>query len=182
MADFHSEISDRIREFIESQPVFMVATAPREGRINISPKGLDSFRILGPNKVGYMDMTGSGNETAAHLLDDGRLTFMFMSFSRNPMILRLYGRARSVPPEAPEFETLAPEFNIPHGARQLIIANITSLSTSCGYGVPEMELKRERPTMRKWADAKSSDDLEDYRRQNNAVSIDGLPSGLYNGD
>lgn len=182
MADFHPGIDDKLKEFIAAQVVFFVATAPQDNRINISPKGLDCLRVLGPNRVGYLDMTGSGNETAAHLLDDGRITFMFNSFSRKALILRLYGEGRAVLPGCAEFDALVPEFSVRHGTRQLIIADITSVYTSCGYGVPEMELKRERPAMQKWADAKSPQDLNDYQRQKNTVSIDGLPTGLYDRD
>lgn len=179
MADFFPEITEKIKQFISEQAMFFVATAPNNGRINLSPKGLSTFRVLGPNLVGYLDLVGSGNETAAHLLDDGRITFMFCSFTRNALILRLYGRGRSARPGDAEFNQYISAFPKIRSARQIILADIDTAQTSCGYGVPEMELTSDRATLEKWADAKSDEELEVYKREKNTTSIDGLPTGLY---
>lgn len=179
MADFFEELSEGHNEFIAAQPVFFVATAPGEGRINLSPKGLDSFRVLDANRVAYLDITGSGNETAAHILDDGRITFMFMSFSRNARILRIYGRGSFARPGSAEFEEHIGLFPAFPGVRQIIFCAVESVSTSCGYGVPEMELLRPRAAMEKWAGAKGEGGIRDYQEKENSKSIDGLPTGLY---
>jgi len=179
MADFFDTISDKHAAFIAAQPMFFTATACATGRINLSPKGMDTFRVLGPKLCGYLDLTGSGNETAAHLKADGRMTIMFNSFTRNPLIMRLYGKGRVVRPHHEEFATLAPHFptDMP-GTRQIILLDVESLQTSCGYAVPEMELKAERRALVKWAESKGEEALEESRRSRNIVSIDGFPTGL----
>ena len=179
MADFYEELSEDHEAFIAAQPVFFVATAPGKGRINLSPKGLDTLRVLSTKRVAYLDITGSGNETAAHILDDGRITFMFMSFSRNARILRIYARGSFARPGSDEYENHIGLFPSYPGVRQIIFADVESVSTSCGYGVPEMELLRPRATMSKWADAKGADGIRDYQEKENSKSIDGLPTGLY---
>lgn len=158
--------------------MFFTASACATGRINLSPKGMDSFRVLGPNLCGYLDVTGSGNETSAHLKNDGRITIMFNSFTRNALILRLYGKGRVVRPHHEGFAELAAKFPELPGARQIILIDVESVQTSCGYGVPEMELKSERQTLRKWAEGKGEDGIEVYQREKNAVSIDGFDAGL----
>lgn len=178
MADFFEKLDEKHIEFIEKQPVFTVATAPENGRINISPKGLDSFLVINNKTVAYQDLTGSGNETAAHLKDNGRITIMFMSFSRNARILRIYGRGRAACPNSDEFEKYIGRFPDRRGVRQIMMIDIDQVATSCGYGVPEMELKSERSAMEKWADAKSDNDLIEYRKKYNTLSIDGLDCGL----
>lgn len=179
MAAFFDRLEDSHRKFIAAQPMFFVATAPgSEGRINLSPKGLDSFRILDDRRVAYLDMMGSGNETAAHLLDNGRITIMFCSFTRNPLILRIYGKGRSIKPGGDEWDALIAEFGERPGIRQIFGVDIDSLQTSCGFGVPVMSLEHQRDTLVKWAGSKTEDELETYRRKNNLVSIDGLPTGL----
>lgn len=179
MAEFFEELSDDHEAFIAAQPVFFVATAPGKGRINLSPKGLDTLRVLNAKRVAYLDITGSGNETAAHILDDGRITFMFMSFTRNARILRIYGRGSFARPGSDEYEAHIGLFPVYPGIRQIIFADVESVSTSCGYGVPEMELLRPRATMSKWAEAKGADGIRDYQEKENSKSIDGLPTGLY---
>ncbi|MFC7048983.1 pyridoxamine 5'-phosphate oxidase family protein [Emcibacter nanhaiensis] len=178
MAKFYDRIEDKLAKFISAQPMFFVATAPKEGRISLSPKGMDTFRVLGPNQLAWLDFVGSGNETAAHLLDDGRITIMFNSFSSIPMILRLYGHGRSVKPGDKEFDSLMAHFTAQKGIRQIFIADIGSVQTSCGYGVPEMELKGQRDTLENWCERKSDQELLDYQREKNRQSIDGLPTGL----
>ncbi|MBI5666823.1 MAG: pyridoxamine 5'-phosphate oxidase family protein [Chloroflexi bacterium] len=180
MATFYESISDEIQTFIEKQHVFFVATAPlsAEGHVNLSPKGLDSFRVLSPNRVAYLDFVGSGNETSAHLLENGRITFMFCAFDGAPRILRLFGQGRVVLPSAPEWAEMSPLFPQYLNARQIIAADITLVQTSCGYGVPLMDFVQERDTMQRWSDAKGADGLAAYQREKNAQSLDGLPTPL----
>lgn len=178
MAKFYDELNDTLRDFIAAQQVFFVATAPHEGRINLSPKGLDTFRVLDAKTVGYLDLVGSGNETAAHLHDDGRLTIMFCSFTAKPLILRLYGRGQVVRPHDAEWEKWHSHFPELTGTRQIILLHINSLQTSCGYGVPLLGAAEERPTLVKWCEKKGAAGLAQYRREKNSVSIDGLPTHL----
>ncbi|MFZ1694191.1 MAG: pyridoxamine 5'-phosphate oxidase family protein [Flavobacteriales bacterium] len=178
MAKFLPALDERLTAFIQRQRIFFTGTAPHDGRVNVSPKGLDTFRILSPTRVGYLDVTGSGNETAAHLFENGRITFMFCAFDGPPLILRLYGRGRSVQPQHAEWAELRPLFGatVP-GERQLIIADIESVQTSCGYGVPLYDFKEDRTQLRDWADHKGPDGVAQYQHEKNAVSIDGAPTG-----
>jgi hypothetical protein len=176
---FFTEIAPALRHFIEEQPIFFVATAPSEGgRVNLSPKGMDTFRVLSPTRVAYLDLTGSGNETAAHLLDNGRVTLMFCSFGAKPMILRLYGSGVAVQPGSAEFAELAPLFPTIEGTRQIFVIEVASGQTSCGYAVPKMELVAERQTLVESARKKGEAAMAEYRQRKNRVSIDGLPTGL----
>jgi len=180
MADLHPDITDRLRDFIAKQPVFFVASAPlsAEGHVNLSPKGLDTFRVLVPNRVGYLDMTGSGNETAAHTAENGRITIMFCAFEGPPKILRLFGRGRAVLPGTSEWDEFIPRFEVLQGVRQIIVADIHRVATSCGYGVPLLGEAHDRDQMTKWAASKGEQGLAEYRRQKNTVSIDGLPVAI----
>lgn len=178
MADFYDSITDRLRAFIEEQHIFFVGTAARDGRVNVSPKGLDSLRVLDPNRVAWLNLTGSGNETAAHLLDTNRMTLMFCSFDRKPWILRLYGTASEVQPDQAEWDELAGHFPDLPGARQIFDVAIESAQTSCGYAVPRMTFDEERDLLNTWADKKGSDGIVAYHREKNVVSIDGLPTGM----
>jgi hypothetical protein len=172
-------ITPEIQAFIEVQPVFFVATAPlnREGHVNLSPKGLDCFRILSPNRVAYLDLTGSGNETAAHLQQNGRITFMFCAFAGAPRILRLYGSGYVVLPDDPAWTGLRANFPDHAGERQIIAAEISRVQTSCGFAVPLMEYTGQRDMLLRWAQSKA-DALPRYRQEKNATSIDGLPAPL----
>jgi hypothetical protein len=171
-------ITPELRAFIEAQPVYFVASAPlaADGHINLSPKGLDSFRVLSPQRVAYLDLTGSGNEAAAHLTENGRITIMFCAFAGPPRILRLYGTASVVTPLSPEWGSLSEHFPALPGVRQIIHAEVSRVQTSCGFGVPLMEYAGQRDTLTRWADAKGPEALSQYRREKNAISIDGLPS------
>jgi hypothetical protein len=171
-------LTARHRAFIESQHVFFVATAAREGRVNVSPKGLDSLRILSDTRVVWLNGTGSGNETAAHLLDTPRMTVMFCSFEREPLILRLYGAARAVHAGDAEWDELLGLFPPMKGSRNIFVLDIDLAQTSCGYGVPLMEFTAERPLMDSWAEKKGPEGLHAYQQEKNRVSIDGLPTGL----
>jgi Pyridoxamine 5'-phosphate oxidase len=166
--------------FIAAQQMFFVASAPLSatGHVNLSPKGLDCFRVLGPNQVAYLDLTGSGNETSAHLRENGRITFMFCAFGGPPLILRLYGQGETVLPGSARWDELQPLFAAYPGARQIIVARIDRVQTSCGYAVPNYEYVGQRETLVKWANAKGTAGLESYRAEKNTQSIDGLPTAL----
>lgn len=179
MAKFFAELSAEHRAFVSRQRIFFVATAPASGRVNLSPKGLDTFRILSPRRVGYLDATGSGNETAAHLADNGRVTFMFCAFDGPPLILRLYGRGRALQPRHADWTQLRPLFGpqLP-GERQLIVAEIESVQTSCGFAVPLMSYEADRTTLTDWATHKQPEAIAAYWSEKNQRSIDGLPTKL----
>ena len=178
MGTVHESITPDLRAFIEAQHVFFVATAPAEasGHVNLSPKGMDTFRVLSPGRVAYLDLTGSGNETAAHLAQNGRVTLMFCAFEGKPRVLRLYGRGRVVRAGTPEWAELSSQFPPLAGARQVVVAEVTRMQTSCGFGVPLMTFAGERDALVRWAEAKGDEGLRRYREQKNAQSIDGLPA------
>jgi hypothetical protein len=180
MAKFHTQMEDHHREFIESQHMFFVSTAPisGEGHINLSPKGLDSFRVLSPVRVAYMDIVGSGNETSAHILENGRITFMFCAFDGPPNILRLYGRGYTVLPGDAAWSQLSSHFDILPSTRQIIVADIHKVQTSCGFAVPYYNYAGERDHSHKWAEKKGSEGLEEYKKEKNMMSLDGLPTAL----
>jgi hypothetical protein len=180
MGKVFQHITDDIQTFIHKQHMFFVATAPLsgDGHVNVSPKGMDSFRILDKNCVGYLDLTGSGNETSAHVAENGRITFMFCAFEGSPNIVRLYGMGRTILPGSAEWEALIGDFTMHISARQIIIANIHRVSTSCGYAVPLLDYHGERETMVKYWKAKGEDSVPGYQQANNSVSIDGLPTPL----
>ncbi|MBS1792832.1 MAG: pyridoxamine 5'-phosphate oxidase family protein [Acidobacteria bacterium] len=180
MAKFLERIDDKIRRFIGEQKMFFTASAPlaAAGRVNLSPKGIDTFRVLDDRTVCYLDLTGSGNETAAHLAENGRLTVMFCSFAGAPLILRLYGRGAVVHRNSPKWPELAALFDDFPGIRQIIVLHVESLQTSCGYAVPVYEFKEDRDQLIEWAAKKGADGIEEYRREKNRTSIDGLPTGL----
>ena len=177
MADFYECLNDKLTAFIAEQPMFFIASAAPGARVNLSPKGLDAFRVIGPLRCAYLDITGSGNETAAHAKAGGRATIMFCSFSRNPLVLRLYGRASAGAPGSALWAKLSELFDITAGARQILAFDIDSVQTACGFGVPEMTLKRHRPTLTKHWAAKGEEGAARYREKKNRVSIDGLPTG-----
>jgi Pyridoxamine 5'-phosphate oxidase len=181
VAEQFKTIAPQHRAFIDKQRVFFVATAASGSRVNLSPKGQDSLRVLDERTVVYLDLTGSGNETAAHLKADGRLTLMFCAFEGPPQILRLYGRGRVLPRGGGEYEALlktrfAGEEHI--GARQMIQLDVDAVQTSCGYAVPNLVFRAERPGLDAWAEKKGADGLVAYRAEHNVTSIDGLPSGF----
>ena len=190
MGKLYPGLDQRLRKFIASQSVFFVATAPcltpdgTGGHVNVSPKGYrDTFAILGPTTVAYLDLTGSGAETIAHLRQNGQITIMFCSFERQPKILRLYGTGRIVLRGEPEWEELAGNFpiladsaTVRASRRAIIVVDVRRIADSCGYAVPVMDVVAERDMLTRWADGKSAEDLAAYRAAKNAVSIDGLPA------
>ena len=171
-------IDAAMTKFLESSPVYFVATAPSgdEGHINLSPKGLDSFRVLDLNNVAYLDLNGSGAETIAHLRQNGRICFMFMAFSGKPKIIRLYGRAKAVFPEDMGFEDLVSKFGNLPGIRSVVQTELDRISDSCGFGVPLMDYVGPRDEITNWAEKMGEAGLAKYRRDKNQQSIDGLPA------
>jgi len=181
MAKQFPALDAALTDFIGRQRIFFTASAADGARINLSPKDGKSFRVLGPNRAAWLDQTGSGNETAAHLRADGRLTVMFCAFEGLPQILRLYGRGRIVPRGGDEYAALLAEpfgGEEPAGARQIVVLDFDLAQTSCGYGVPLFDYVDERPNLIRWATAQGEDGMDAYRRRKNAVSLDGLPTGL----
>ena len=179
MAKFFDKIDDKIRKFIGEQKMFFTASAPASGRINLSPKGIDSFRVLDENTVCYLDLTGSGNETAAHIAENGRVTIMFCSFSGAPLILRLYGKGEVVHQSSEKWNDLAVNFEKFAGTRQIIVLHVESLQTSCGFGIPLYEYQEDRSTLIDWAENKGEKGINSYWREKNQTSIDGLPTGIF---
>ena len=180
MGKTHRFLEPHHKEFIEKQHVFFVSTAPlnANGHINLSPKGLNSFQVISPTRVGYMDIIGSGNETSAHILENGRITFMFCAFDGPPNILRLYGKGYTVLPGDAEWAEVSARFTILQSTRQIILADIFQVQTSCGFGVPFYEYKGERDHSFKWAESKGSEGLENYKKEKNMISLDGLPTAM----
>jgi hypothetical protein len=182
MAKVYPEITDELKAFIEAQPMYFVATAPlqADGHINLSPKGLDSLRVTAAHEILILDLTGSGNETAAHVLENQRMTVMLCAFEGKPVILRLYGKARVVLPDDKEWTELRKHFvaNIP-GVRQIFQIDVQRVQTSCGFGVPLMDLREQRQLLTDWAEKKGDNELAEYRRTKNSYSIDGLPAPEY---
>lgn len=179
MAKVLPEIDDQLAAWIAEQPLFFNATAPlsADGHVNLSPRGLDTFRVLGPLEVAYLDFTGSGNETAAHLAENGRITLMFCAFSGPPRILRLYGRGEVILPDDEHWPDYRDRFppDLPE-ARQIVRVAVERVQTSCGYGVPLMSVTGQREELSRWTEKKGSEGLREYQEKNNRISIDGLPA------
>ena len=177
MSKTYDEITPELAEWMTAQHVFFVATAPlsADGHVNCSPKGLDTFRVLDPRTVAYLDLTGSGAETISHLRENGRIVFMFCEMSGAPKIVRLHGRGRVVLRDTEEWQNQVHRFSRHPGARSVVIAEITRVSDSCGFGVPKYEYARERRGLTTWAESKGIEGLAQYRGEKNSRSIDGLP-------
>jgi Pyridoxamine 5'-phosphate oxidase len=177
MGQTRSLLDHAARRFIEAQRIFFVASAPLDaaGHVNLSPKGLDTFRILGPATVAYLDFNGSGVETIAHLKENGRIVLMFCAFQGPPNIFRLYGRGRVVEPHQKEFAALAEKFPAHQNARSIIVVELTRVTDSCGYGVPVFDYAGEREQLTRWAQQQGAEGLKAYRERKNERSIDGLP-------
>ncbi len=178
MAKFYPTIHPDIQAFIARQHLFFVATAMADGRVNLSPKGMDTLRVLDEQTICFLNLTGSANETAAHLADGGRITFMWCSFEEQPLIVRLYGQGRVVHPRDAEWLTLVGHFPDLPGKRQMVVATIDLVQTSCGYGVPFFAFQGDREEMVRWAEKKGEEGIQTYWREKNQTSIDGLPTRI----
>lgn len=177
MSDFTAALSDDHLAFIAKQPVFFIATAASGARINLSPKGMDCFRVLNERRVGYLDVGGSGNETQAHLSADGRATIMFCAFDQPALILRIYARGRAILPQDERWNELVRHFAILPGTRQIFEFDVDSVQTSCGWGVPHMTFDRERATLSRYHSTISEADRL-AKIADRTKSIDGLPVRL----
>lgn len=179
MARRYEKLSDDLIQFIEHQKLFFVGTAANDGTINVSPKGFDSLRILSENRIAWLNITGSGNETAAHLAQNTRMTMMFCAFDGDPKILRLYGQATIIHPRDDKWDEFSALFNPHPSARQYVNFEFDLVQTSCGFGVPFFEFTEERQNMPKWLAAKSDDQIKEYWALKNQVSLDGQPTHIF---
>jgi hypothetical protein len=177
MGQQYEAIDDGLRTFIERQPVFFVATAPSgdSGHVNLSPKGLQLLRVLGPRELAYLDCVGSGVETIAHLRENGRITLMFCAFEGAPKIVRCYGSGEVIEPRDAPFPLLQPLFGTVPGTRAIVRIRVQRIADSCGFGVPMLDYRGNRTQLTAWAQRKGEAGLDEYQRQNNAASLDGLP-------
>ncbi|WP_218597869.1 pyridoxamine 5'-phosphate oxidase family protein [Polaribacter sp. NJDZ03] len=178
MSKFYTKITSRLQKFIEAQKIFFVATAPNSGRINLSPKGMDSFRVMNENRVLWLNVTGSGNETAAHLLENDRITIMFCAFDGAPNILRLYGKGKEIKEGDASWNALITLFPETPGTRQIFDITIASAQTSCGMSIPFFEFKSERNQLNDWAAEQGKEGITQYWKDKNQTSIDGLPTQI----
>lgn len=178
MGKVHEAISDELAEWLRAQHVFFVATAPlsADGHLNLSPRGLDCFSVLGPRQVAWVDLTGSGAETIAHLRENGRVVLMWCAFDGPPKIVRLHGRGRVCLPGTPEFGRVTAEHPAHLSTRAVVVVDVDRVSDSCGFGVPVMSFVQERDQLDRWSAAKGPEGLVAYRAEKNAVSLDGLPA------
>tara|TARA_R110002110_G_scaffold406421_1_gene626308 strand:- start:116801 stop:117352 length:552 start_codon:yes stop_codon:yes gene_type:complete len=182
MAERFDELQQSHITFIVAQHLFFVGTAASEGAVNVSPKGMDSLRILDPSRVAWLNLTGSGNETAAHLLEQNRMTIMFCSFDKQPLILRLYGSATAIHPYDEQWPAMAGLFPDHPGARQVFEMQIAMVQTSCGYAVPHYDYHGERKTLTRWAEKRGSQGIQQYWRDTNTLSLDGFETGILEKD
>lgn len=178
MGKRYDEISIPLQEFIAQQKIFFVGTATDSSRVNISPKGMDSLRVLGPNRVIWLNVTGSGNETAAHLQTHPRMTIMFIALEGAPMILRLYGTAKTIHKNEDGWDYLYSQLPSNVGARQIFDLDVELVQTSCGMSVPFFDYVEEREQLNRWAEKKGEEGIHEYWRDRNQLSLDDLPTGI----
>ena len=179
MAERFEKLDRKLKAFIRKQHLYFVGTAGATGFVNVSPKGMDSFRILDDTTVAWLNLTGSGNETAAHVLENGRMTVMFCSFDKQPLIMRLYGQAVTVHPRDERWGELSALFPEHMGARQVFVLDLELIQTSCGYAVPYYELKGERATLARWAEKHGESGIQDYWAQKTVKSLNGKDTGIF---
>ncbi|MGR3809652.1 pyridoxamine 5'-phosphate oxidase family protein [Jiulongibacter sp. NS-SX5] len=179
MAKIVPEISTELKEFIEKQPVFFTGTAMADGRVNVSPKGRDSLRVLDGETIVWRNLTGSGNETATHLAHLNRITLMWCAFEGKPLILRCYGSAQVLHVRDKDFDHYNAHFEEDPGARQIFIVKVETVQTSCGFAVPFMDFKEERDVLNKWSSGKGQEGIKDYWAEKNQRSIDGVETGIF---
>ncbi|MEL6891402.1 MAG: pyridoxamine 5'-phosphate oxidase family protein [Actinomycetota bacterium] len=175
------QLTQRQTEFVLAQPMFVVATAAADGKVNVGPKGMDTLRVLAPDRIVWLSLTGSGNETSAHVLADGRMTLLFMSFGPDPLILRVFGTARVVHPRDPDWPELVGLFPTYGGSRQVFDVSVEYVRSSCGTGVPEMDFVADRGVteLEPHYAQMTEDELHDYWQRKNTTSLDGLATGLF---
>lgn len=178
MAEKFTRLDEKLKAFIRSQHLYFVGTAGAQGFVNVSPKGMDSLRILDDTTVAWLNLTGSGNETAAHVLENGRMTLMFCAFDKQPLILRLYGSATAVHPRDARWAELSALFPQYTGARQVFVLALELVLTSCGYGVPYYRYEGERPTLRKWADGRGVAGIQEYWLEKNTKGLNDQDTGI----
>ncbi len=178
MAKQLEHITPVLHAFIERQHLFFVGTAGAEGRVNVSPKGMDSLRILSPNRIAWLNVTGSGNESAAHVLENGRMTLMFCALEGPPLILRLYGQAQVIYPRDPQWKGLLEQFPTLPGTRQIFVLEVDLVQTSCGMAVPQMDFASDRSELNAHNAKQTLDELNAYWERKNTLSIDGKPTGI----
>ncbi len=178
MSKFYTKITSRVQKFMEAQKMFFVATAPKEGRINLSPKGMDSIRVVSENRILWLNFTGSGNETAAHILENNKITLMFCAFEGNPNILRIYGKGKAIHPKDSEWNDAIKLFPEIPGARQIFDITVESAQDSCGMSIPFYEYKGERNQLNDWATSQGKEGIENYWENRNQTSIDGFPTDI----
>ncbi|WP_158857787.1 pyridoxamine 5'-phosphate oxidase family protein [Lunatibacter salilacus] len=173
-----ASLTMELTDFIQNQKVFFVGTAAEEGRVNVSPKGMDTLRVIDGNKIIWVNLTGSGNETASHLLRNNRMTIMFCAFEGKPQILRLYGTAEIYHHDDAVFQNLSIFFPAIPGMRQIIEMDIDLVQTSCGFAVPLMDFREERTVLSNWAEKKGPEEIRNYWQEKNRKSIDGFETGM----
>ncbi|MBI2287067.1 MAG: pyridoxamine 5'-phosphate oxidase family protein [Nitrosomonadales bacterium] len=178
MGKLYKQLTDDLTGFIQRQKLFFVGTAADDGRVNVSPKGMDTLRVVTEDRVVWLNLTGSSNETAAHLRENDRITLMFCAFEGDPLVLRLYGHARIFHPRDAEWDSLLTLFPAIPGARQIIDMSIDLVQTSCGFGVPFFEFRAERDQLEKWAEKKGPEGIRQYWEEKNQISLDGKPTGI----
>jgi len=179
VAEQFEALSEKHIQFIKKQHMFFVGTAAAEGFVNVSPKGMDSFRVISPTKVLWLNFTGSGNETAAHLIEKNRMTVMFCSFDKQPLILRLFGTAKTIHQRDEQWKESISHFPNVAGARQVFELDLSLVQTSCGWAVPFYELKGERPALQKWAENKGKEGIEAYWEEKNTQSLNDKDTGIF---
>jgi hypothetical protein len=178
VAKFYQELDPKLQKFIEKQKIFFVGTAAAESTINVSPKGMDSLRIVDSKQLAWLNLTGSGNETAAHLIEIPRMTLMFCAFEGNPLILRVYGTARAIHSQDEEWSQWISRFPALPGARQIFLLDIDKVQTSCGFAVPHLQYNGDRDELSNWSEKKGEAGIKEYWKENNQTSIDGKPTRI----
>jgi hypothetical protein len=178
MAAKFDSINSALKKFIEKQKMFFTGSAGAEGTVNVSPKGMDTLKIVDENTIVWLNHTGSGNETSAHVQENGRMTLMFNSFDKKPLILKVFGTATVIHEKDERYEEMVAHFEEMVGVRQFFELKVELAITSCGYGVPLYEYKGERDLMQKWAEKKGRDGIKEYWAQNNAITIDGVKTNI----
>lgn len=178
MGKQYTQLTEHLTDFITRQKMFFVGTAAADGRVNVSPKGMDTLRVVAPDRVLWLNLTGSGNETAAHLREQPRITLMFCAFEGDPLILRLYGQGIALHPRDAEWNTLLPLFPEMRGSRQIVDVTIDLVQTSCGMGVPFLDFKAQRDQLEKWAEKKGPQGIRQYWEEKNQLSLDGKPTEI----